>query len=330
MAMKRFSVRDERLQEAIGNVLQEQDLAGEGRLENLPVNLIQVSPVNPRQIGRIAPQDIIAHREGRLKLDEEPGEQANFFKGIMEIAQSIETRGLLQPIVVKEDAGGFQILIGERRYLAHLLLGRERIRAIIRPSAEAMEERAIRLVENLQREDLKFQELIQAIEALDRLFQIQHGRPMDSLELAAELHKHDSTCRRYLQIVRGPADVRAAIEQGKVTGLRPALALLDIESPEQRQQLLENLADGEATEAALKQTPVPVALEPDASKRRGRQRHQVNLGGVKKIPIVKILLRSVLGQENYDQRYESVNWENLDQVQAIWDDFIKDLEREAN
>jgi ParB/RepB/Spo0J family partition protein len=330
MATKRFSVRDERLQEAIGNVLQEQDLAGEGRLENLPVNLIQVSPVNPRQVGRIAPQDIIAHREGRLKLGEESGEQADFFNGIVEIAQSIETRGLLQPIVVKEDAGGFQILIGERRYLAHLLLGRERIRAIIRPSAEAMEEHAIRLVENLQREDLKFQELIHAIEALDCLFHIRHGRPMDSLELAAELHKHDSTCRRYLQVVRGPADVRAAIEQGKVTGLRPSLALLNIESPEQRQQLLQKLADGEATEAALKQAPAPVALEPDASKRRGRQRHQVNLGGVKKIPIVKILLRSVLGQENYDQRYGSVNWENLDQVQAIWDDFIKDLEREAN
>jgi len=329
MLKKRFSVRDERLQEAIGTALQERDLAGEGRLENLPLGLVHVSPSNPRHIGRVAPQDIIAHREGRLRLGEEPGEQAEFFRSIEEMAQSIESRGLLQPIVVKEDAEGFQILIGERRYLAYLLLGRERIRAIIRPPVEQIEERSIRLVENLQREDLKFAEVIRAIEELDGLFQIRHGRPMDSLELAAELHKHDSTCRRYLQIVRGPGDIRAAIEQGRVTGLRPALALLDVESPERRGQLLDKLGGREAAETALRQPPVPAPVEPGTSKRRGRQRRQVMLGGVKKMPVVQLLMRSVLGQEIYEQRHGLLDWADLDQVQAAWDDFLQTLEREV-
>jgi ParB-like chromosome segregation protein Spo0J len=213
--------------------------------------------------------------------------------------------------------------------LAHLLLGRERIRAIVRPPVEEIEERSIRLVENLQREDLKFAEVIRAIEELDGLFQIQHGHPMDSLELAAELHKHDSTCRRYLQIVRGPGDIRVAIEQGKITGLRPALALLDIESPEQRGQLLEKFGDGEATESALRQPPLLPPIDPGTSKRRGRQRRQVMLGGVKKTPVVRLLMHSVLGQETYEQRHGSLDWTDLDQVQAAWDDFLQTLEREV-
>lgn len=327
MQKKRFSVRDDRLQDAIGGLLQEQDLIGEGRLENLPVNLIHPSPSNPRYIGRIDPQDIIAHREGRLDLSQEVGERGAFFNSIVEMAQSIERRGLLQPIVVKEDADGFTIMVGERRYLAHVLLGRERIRAIVRPRSEEMEERSIRLIENLQRENLSFPEIIRAIDELDRLFQLQQGRPMDSLDLAAELHKHDSTCRRYLQIVRGPDDVREAVEQGKIAGLRPALALLDIESAEERGRALQSLGKKEATEALLKQ-PAPTAA-PDLGeiKRRGRRRQQINLGGVKKIPVIQLIMRSVLGENAFGQNHGSVDWSDLDQVQEIWDAFLKNLEQ---
>ena len=329
MQKKRFSVRDDRLQDAIGSLLQEQDLAGEGRLENLPVNLVHASPSNPRHIGRIAPQDIIAHREGRLDLNLETSERGAFFKSIVEMAQSVERRGLLQPIVVKEDADGFTIMVGERRYLAHLLLGRERIRAIVRPRSEEMEERSIRLVENLQREDLSFPEIIRAIEELDRLFQIQQGRPMDSLDLSAELHKHDSTCRRYLQIVRGPCDVREAVEQGKISGLRPALALLGIESPEDRGKALQRLGKQEATEALLRQPTATAAPDAGEAKRRGRRRQQINLRGVKKIPVVQLIMRSVIGQDAFGQRYGSMDWSDLDHVQETWDGFLKNLEREA-
>jgi len=329
MQKKRFSVRDDRLQDAIGGLLQEQDLIGEGRLENLPVNIIHPSPSNPRYIGRIDPQDIIAHREGRLDLSQETDERGAFFNSIVEMAQSVERRGLLQPIVVKEDADGFTIMVGERRYLAHVLLGRERIRAIVRPRSEEMEERSIRLIENLQRENLSFPEIIRAIEELDRLFQLQQGRPMDSLDLAAELHKHDSTCRRYLQIVRGPDDVREAVEQGKISGLRPALALLDIESAEGRGRALQSLGKKEATEALLRQPTPTIDQDPGEIKRRGRRRQQINLGGVKKISVVQRLIHAVMGQVAYEQQYGSVDWSDLDHAQDIWDGFLKNLEQES-
>lgn len=329
MQKKRFSVRDDKLQGAIGGLLQDQEMVGEGRLENLPIAMIQVSPDNPRYIGRIPPQEIIDHREGRLDLSQEEGDKGAFFKSIVEIAQSIERRGLLQPIVVKEAGEGFIIMVGERRYLAHLLLGRERIRAIIRPRAEELEERSIRLIENLQRENLGFQEIIRAIEELDRIFQLQQGRPMDSVDLSAELHKHDSTCRRYLQIVRGPVDVRMAVEQGKVTGLRPALALLDLETPEERERALQGLANKSATEATLR-NPKPITIA-DASevKRRGRRRQQINLGGVKKISVVQRLMQSIMGERGFEEAHGSLDWSDMDLIQEIWDGFIQSLERET-
>lgn len=327
MSRKRFSVRDNRLQEAIGTVLQEQSMVGEGRLESLPLSLVYVASENPRYVGRISPEEIIAHREGRIDLSQEKGERAGFFNSVLEMAQSVERRGLLQPIVVKEENTGFCILIGERRYLAHLLLGRERIRAIIRPVSEEMEERSIRLIENLQREDLSFMEIIRGIEELDRLFQIKYGKPMDGQDLAAELHKHDSTCRRYLQIVRGPSDVRVAIEEGKITGLRPALALLDIESPEERKKMLQKIAKGEATETTLRQASAPTSIELDATKRRGRHRRQISLGAVKHPPVIQVLMRSVLGQDIYEQRYGALDWADLDQIQKAWDSFIQTLQR---
>jgi ParB family chromosome partitioning protein len=325
MSRKRFSVRDNRLQEAIGTVLQDQNRAGEGRLENLPLSLVHVAAENPRYVGRITPEEIVAHREGRADLGREQGDRAVFFNSILEMAGSIERRGLLQPIVVKEDETGFCILIGERRYLAHLLLGRERVRAIVRPVSEELEERSIRLIENLQREDLGFAEIIRGIEELDRLFQSVHGKPMDGQDLAAELHKHDSTCRRYLQIVRGPSDIRAAIEEGKIGGLRPALALLDIESPEERKRMLQKLAKGDATETLLRQTPAPVSVEPEPVRRRGRQRRQISLGAVKHPPVIQVLMRSVLGEDAYEQRYGALDWTDLDQIQEAWDGFIETL-----
>ncbi len=325
MSRKRFSVKDARLQESIGALLQDQIHVGEGRLETLPTEMIQTAAENPRYVGRVTPEEIIAHRESRIDLNSESGDRAAFFAKVQDLANSIARRGLLQPIVVREDKDGFRVLAGERRLLAHILLGRERIRAIIRPAAEELEERSIRLIENLQRENLTFAELVRGIEELDAIFQEEHGRAMDSTDLAAELHKHDSTCRRYLQVVRAPKDVREAIEAGTVSGLRPALALIDIEAETDRIKVLKRMEAGDLTENAIRQapSPAPSPLEP----RRGRRRTQVTLGSVKEMVILQRLMTSLLGSEAFSVRYASLDWDDLDAVQQAWEDLMKDVQR---
>lgn len=69
------------------------------------------------------------------------------------LAQSIRTQGIVQPLVVRESDGGYEIVAGERRWRAARLAGLETVPAVVRPMADdaAM---AVALIENIQREDL--------------------------------------------------------------------------------------------------------------------------------------------------------------------------------
>lgn len=73
-------------------------------------------------------------------------------EGIEGLARSIEEVGLLQPVLVKRSADGYQLVAGERRLQAAELLGRESIHAIVLAPGVAV--RQVQLTENLQREDL--------------------------------------------------------------------------------------------------------------------------------------------------------------------------------
>lgn len=85
--------------------------------------------------------------------------------GIEELAASIRKQGLLQPIVVAEQSNGrYEILAGQRRFLAHKKLGYETIRAIVRDADSIDDETkvAISLTENMVRRDNNQKELIDA------------------------------------------------------------------------------------------------------------------------------------------------------------------------
>jgi hypothetical protein len=73
---------------------------------------------------------------------------------VSSLAQSIERDGLLQPIGVLAVEDGYRLLYGERRYRAHLHLGRDAIAAIVYPSLDEIQVRRIQLMENIQRKDL--------------------------------------------------------------------------------------------------------------------------------------------------------------------------------
>ena len=87
-------------------------------------------------------------------------------KDIDDLARSIEVHGLLQPIVVCEatQSGKWEILTGQRRFLAHEILGRERITAaILDQRADEGEAKAISITENLIRRKLSGKELTDGI-----------------------------------------------------------------------------------------------------------------------------------------------------------------------
>lgn len=121
-------------------------------------------------------------------------------QGIRELADSIESVGLIQPVTVKRmDDDRYMLAAGERRYRAHQLLGRERILAIVTKTGNVDE---LSLIENLQREDLS---PIEEAEGLSRLITVYE---YTQESLGKVIGKAQETVSSLLKLNRLPERIR--------------------------------------------------------------------------------------------------------------------------
>ncbi|WP_186576867.1 nucleoid occlusion protein [Aquibacillus kalidii] len=157
---------------------------------------------------------------------------------IEELAQTIHTHGMIQPIVVRklqEDDARYELIAGERRWRAVQHLGWEKVPAIIREMTEA-ETASVALIENLQREELT---VIEEAMAYARLLEI-HGLTQEAL--AQRLGKSQSTIANKMRLLKLPEKVQMAILEKKITE-RHARALIGLKDPEKQEKLLEEIIE---------------------------------------------------------------------------------------
>lgn len=136
------------------------------------------------------------------RVEANPDQPRKFFdeSALMELAQSIEAKGLLQPILVKALEGErYMIVAGERRYRAHQLLSRATIAAVL--TEGDMDEVAI--IENVQRENLRPMELA---ESLGRLMET-HGYTQE--DAAKVIGKARNTVNELLSLLKLPEAIKA-------------------------------------------------------------------------------------------------------------------------
>lgn len=146
---------------------------------------------------------------------------------IAELAKTIHTHGIIQPIVVRRKQGRFELIAGERRWRAAKSLGWETIPAIVRDMNDAQTASAA-LIENLQREGLT---PIEEAVAYQQLLDL-HGLTQESL--AQRLGKGQSTIANKLRLLHLPQGVQDALLARVITE-RHARALLAL--PEEDMQL---------------------------------------------------------------------------------------------
>lgn len=166
-----------------------------------------------------------------LPLDEiesNPHQPRNRFDDteLQELAKSILTNGLLQPITVrKKIQGGFELVAGERRTKAFRILGRQSIPAIIMDYSD-QQSAALALIENLQRKDLNyFEEAIGIAKLMNQLGLTQQ-------QVSEQLGKAQSTVANKLRLLRYPKSLQDTILQAGLTE-RHARAFLKIHDDEQ-------------------------------------------------------------------------------------------------
>ncbi|MEP6468433.1 MAG: ParB/RepB/Spo0J family partition protein, partial [Chloroflexota bacterium] len=154
-----------------------------------------------------------------------PHQPRNAFdeEGLAELAASIATHGVIQPIVVRGGAdGGYELIAGERRLRAARLAGLSQIPAVIRES-QASELLEIALVENVQRADLN------AIEEASAYRELIDGFGLTHEAVAHRVGKSRVAISNALRLLDLAPETRAAIVDGRISeGHGRALAALTV------------------------------------------------------------------------------------------------------
>jgi ParB family chromosome partitioning protein len=140
-----------------------------------------------------------------------------------DLKESISEKGVLQPVIVRQKAGRFELVAGERRLRAAKLAHLDRIPAVVKKvsDSEALE---IALIENLQREDLNPIDEARGYRELIKRFDLTQE------ELAKKLARDRSTIANMLRLLNLPESVRKGVEEGEIS-MGHARALLGLSEP---------------------------------------------------------------------------------------------------
>jgi ParB family chromosome partitioning protein len=230
--------------------------------------LASPSPVNV--VGLISVGQIEANPyQPRTHFDQE---------ALQELAESIRTQGIIQPVTVRQlDVNRYQLISGERRLQASKLAGLDSIPAYIR-KADDQQMLEMALIENIQRENLN---AIEIALSYQRLLSECNLRQED---LGERVGKNRSTITNYLRLLKLPPDIQIGLRDA-VIGMGHARALISMEDPQQQvalyrrivvedlsvrrvEELVRQGAQQPATDAKQEPREQPASIVPVAELRR--------------------------------------------------------------
>jgi ParB family chromosome partitioning protein len=183
-------------------------LATGPQIASIPIAEIQPNPLQPRTVIDAA------HLE--------------------ELANSIETHGIIQPLLVRRKDSQYELIAGERRLRAAKLAGLAEVPVIIQDHAD---DRILELalIENIQREDLNPMETAQALHRLQSEMKLSHE------EIAARTGKDRTTITNLIRLLKLPREVQLLVAERRLS-MGHARAILGISDPALQLQMAEKAA----------------------------------------------------------------------------------------
>src|SRR2546427_1804148 len=151
-----------------------------------------------------------------------------------ELAESIRLHGMLQPLLVRPLADGYELIAGERRWRAARLAGIQTVPAVVRSDAGDDSQLVLGLIENLQRTDLDPIEEARGLRRLIEEFGLTHE------EVADRLGKHRVSVTQSLRLLGGCPAVQSAVGSAVISAGH-ALAPIVLEGHAAREQARELL-----------------------------------------------------------------------------------------
>lgn len=222
---------------AVNNAV-EPEQAVDGSLRSLPIEFLQRGKYQPRR-----------------DMQQE---------GLEELAESIRSQGIMQPIVVREvSKDRYEIIAGERRWRASQLAGLDSVPTLIREVADETAA-AMALIENLQREDLNPMEESLAMVRLQKEFELTHA------EIASLVGKSRSTISNLLRLASLREDVQKLLENGDIE-MGHARCLLGLPLEEQSAAAADVVSRGlsvRQTEAMVRRMLEQAKSEPEQTAKK--------------------------------------------------------------
>ena len=198
---------------------------------------------------------------------------------LLSLKSSIETHGVVQPILVKQDGNGYRIIAGERRWRAARMAGMKRIPVIVR-EVDEISVAQLSLIENIQREDLNDIEEALAYEHL----MAQYGLTQEDLSQA--VGKSRSHIANTLRLSKLDDRVKDMIASGQISGGH-GRALLRIEDPDHQHVWALKIVDGTMSVREIEDA----LTTPEKRKRPAKRKQKPDL----EIKMLESQLREWLG-----------------------------------
>jgi ParB family transcriptional regulator, chromosome partitioning protein len=155
-----------------------------------------------------------SHQQVRTRFDAEP---------LGELAESIRLHGVLQPILLRRLADGYELIAGERRWRAARLAGLTSVPAVVRSDDGNDAQLVLGLIENLQRTDLNPIEEAGGLRRLTEEFGLTHE------EVAQKIGKHRVSVSQSLRLLNGCPAIQSSVGAGVISAGH-ARALIGLES----------------------------------------------------------------------------------------------------
>lgn len=300
----------------------------------LPLSRIELDPENPRKL-TIDLNDI---RHGIRPDDPMFQKKQEELEKLKELAHTIKTSGVINPVVVYKLGETYRVVAGERRCLASILAGKQEIEArVFNEKPKGFDLKLIQWVENTAREDLTLDERLGNVKEIINEYRQQH----DDVEMTATLLKTItglslSQTTYYLAAINAPKDVQDHIAKGQIRNLDKAALLASIPSQELRHHAIEACINGcslkELRNMISQQKVVSKAKAEIVTLPRGRTAAKINMGSTLKTNVVKTIVESVLTNRHFDRYsdvFAKVDWQDLRSTTKAFRKLIEILEIET-
>jgi ParB family chromosome partitioning protein len=190
---------------------------------------------------------------------------------LQELANSIKEKGILEPLLVRKVAEGYELIVGERRWRAAQKADFKEVPILVK-EADDREALELSLIENLQREDLNPIEEAEALKGL-----IEEGISQE--ELATRIGKDRTTISNTLRLLKLPSEVRSHLLQNRITSGH-ARAILSLETKEKQKELcaliIQKGLSVRAAEALARRWSEKPKKETPSSRRRSDLENQLS------------------------------------------------------